>query len=106
MARTIVVSVLLAFGVLVMWVSALGVWRMRNVFDRLHYLGPAATIGPLSFGIAMVIQEWHKPEAFKGLGAMILLGVLSPLVTHAVALAARTRTFGAFAILAEEEPRK
>jgi len=105
-ARALIVDGLLGLGVAVMWFSAVGVLAMRNVFDRLHYLSPASTLGPLLIGLALVIQEGGKSEAFKGLFAMVLFMALSPLVTHAVALAARTRTFGAFVITAEEEPEE
>jgi multicomponent Na+:H+ antiporter subunit G len=104
--RAVIVDVLLVLGVAVMWMSALGVLAMRTVFDRLHYLGPASTLGPALFGLAMVVQEGGKSEGFKGLFGMLLFAVLSPLVTHAVALAARTRTFGAFTITPEEEPKR
>lgn len=106
MAREIIVDVLLVLGVAVMWMSSLGVLAMRTVYDRLHYLGPASTLGALLFGVAMAVQEGGKSEGLKGLFGMLLFAILSPLVTHAIALAARTRTFGRFTITPEEEPRK
>jgi multisubunit Na+/H+ antiporter MnhG subunit len=101
-----VVAVLLALGVLSTWLSALGVWRMRTVHDRLHYLGPASIVGALSFGLAFLIQEGLSAKGLEGFLAMALFAAVGPLVTHAVALAARTRTFEGFAIAPDEEAER
>lgn len=104
-ASQIVAVVFLGLGVLVMWLSSVGVWAMGTVFDRLHYLGPASTFGTLLLGVALVISTGASTDGWKGLFAMLLFAVVSPLSTHAIALAARTRTFGGFTILHDEEKR-
>ncbi|HEU5200609.1 MAG TPA: monovalent cation/H(+) antiporter subunit G [Ktedonobacterales bacterium] len=92
--QTIFADVLLALGVGIELLSCLGLLVMNNVFDRLHYVGPAATLGPIAIAGAVLLEEGISTAGLKAiLIAVVLVGV-GPIVTHATARAARVRQFG------------
>ena len=45
-ATSVGVACLLAFGVIVELACCVGVLVMHDAYDKLHYLGPAAIVGP------------------------------------------------------------
>jgi multicomponent Na+:H+ antiporter subunit G len=92
--QTIFADVLLALGVSIELLSCLGLLVMDTVFDRLHYVGPAATLGPIAIAGAVLLEEGISTAGLKAiLIAVVLVGV-GPVVTHATARAARVRRFG------------
>ena len=94
---------LLALGVLVVAMSCMGVLVMPTVYARLHYVGPAATLGVALIVAAVVVEEGLSPQGMKAILTGLVLGATSPVVTHATARAARIRTFGRWMVLPEEE---
>lgn len=90
-------AVLLTLGVGSELLCCLGVAIMQNVFDRLHYVSGASTVGPILIVVAVIVD--HRLDA-TGLKALLVLGfvlVSGPVITHAVARAARLKDFGAIA---------
>jgi multicomponent Na+:H+ antiporter subunit G len=96
------VVVLLTLGVVVELISCVGVLVMRNFYDRLHYVGPASTLGAFLIGAALVVQDALKQQGVKSIMVILLLVTISPVLTHATARAARIREFGRWVILQEE----
>ncbi len=90
----ILVAVLLILGVGIELVCCLGVLVMRGVYDRLHYTGPAS-FGAVLIAAAVVIREgvFSQIGAKAVLIAVVLL-VVSPVLVHATARAARLRERG------------
>lgn len=101
--QQIVVAILLTIGVAIQLACCLGVLVMTNVFDRLHYLAPATTLGSAAIVAAVLIQEGLGQPGIKALliGAM-LLGA-SPILAHATARAARRRAHGDWTVGPDEE---
>ncbi len=95
--------VLLVGAVSVEFACALGLWTIRDSFDRLHFLGPASTLGPLLVAAAIVLEESLSTSGVKALVAAILLLLTSPILTHATARAARVRQYGHWKALPYEE---
>ena len=93
---------LLAFGVVLVLISCVGLLVMRNFYDRLHYVGPASTLGAFFIGAALVVQNALKQQGVKSILVVLLLVIIGPVLTHATARAARTREFGRWVILEEE----
>src|SRR4029453_9416753 len=52
----VVVAVLLALGVAFVVLSCAGVVAMRDPFDRLHFTSPAATVAPILFTGAVLVE--------------------------------------------------
>ena len=86
-ATDIIVNVLLVFGVAVELVCCLGVLVMDGAYDKLHYLGPAAIVGPLAIAAAVVVRESFSQAGIKALLTAGLLIVASPVMSHATARA-------------------
>ncbi len=89
--REILAAVLLAVGVLIELLSAVGVLVMRNPFDRLHYLAPAMSLGPLAIAAAVLVAESDAQAKIKSVLIALVLLVTGPVLTHATARAAWTR---------------
>lgn len=90
----ILVVVLLILGVGIELVCCLGVLVMRGVYDRLHYTGPAS-FGAVLIAAAVVIREGVLSQiGAKAVLIAVVLLVVSPVLVHATARAARLRERG------------
>jgi multicomponent Na+:H+ antiporter subunit G len=91
----VIVWALLAVGVAALLVGVLGVLVAPNVYDRLHYTGPASIFGPTCLALAVVIDEGPLSQAgLKSMLVAVLLLALSPVLVHATARAAFVRERG------------
>jgi multicomponent Na+:H+ antiporter subunit G len=91
--RDVAVALLLVAGVVVELLCAIGIVVMRDVFDRLHYLGPASALGPLLIAAAVLVDSALSQPTVKAFLVAILLALTSPVLSHATARAARVRQF-------------
>ncbi len=87
--KAISIDILVAAGVLVTMLSVLGMWRMRDPYQRMHYISPPASLSPALFTIAIFLQDGLKPESFKALVTTFVLIGMNTVVTHAAARAFR-----------------
>ncbi len=90
-ASALTVAVLLALGVGVVLLSSLGLLLMRDVFDRLHFLGPAATLGPLAIAAAVLVEHSSAQAVLMVVLVAVVLIITAPVLTHATARAAHVR---------------
>jgi multicomponent Na+:H+ antiporter subunit G len=88
---SLVVGLLLGFGVAVELACCIGVLVMRDAYDKLHYLGPAAVLGPLAVALAIIVRESFSQAGVKALLTAGLLIVASPVLSHATARALHIR---------------
>jgi multicomponent Na+:H+ antiporter subunit G len=100
--RHVIEYVLLAAGVGIELLCAIGVLAMSNVYDRLHYVG-AASFGVLLVALAVTVRESFSLIADKALLAAVFLLVTSPVMAHVTARAARVREFGHWTVTEEEQ---
>jgi multicomponent Na+:H+ antiporter subunit G len=101
--RDMVTTVLL-FGVVAIELAcALALVVVKDSFDRLHFLGPATSLGPLLVVAALVIENALSTNGVKAILTGGLLLVTAPILTHATARAARVRQFGHWEPLPFEE---
>jgi multicomponent Na+:H+ antiporter subunit G len=101
--KEVVIVLLLLAAVGVELVCSLGLLVITDSFDRLHFLGPASTIGSLLVAAAIVVEESLSSNGIKALAAALLLLLTSPILTHATARAARVRQYGHWRALPYEE---
>jgi multisubunit Na+/H+ antiporter MnhG subunit len=87
--KTITIDVLLGAGVLITLLSVLGMWRMRDPYQRMHFISAPAALSPAFFTAAIFLQDGLKPEAFKALITTFVLIGMNTAVTHAAARAWR-----------------
>ncbi len=86
-ASSVAVAVLIAIGVAIELGCCLGVLVMDDAYDKLHYLGPAAIVGPLFVAAAVVVAEAFSQAGIKALLTAVLLIIASPVLSHATARA-------------------
>jgi len=79
----VVTVVLIVVGVAVELGCCVGVLVMRDAYDKLHYTGPAAILGPVAFAAAIVVQEGVSQAGVKAVLVAVLLIVANPVLTHA-----------------------
>lgn len=95
-AAELAAQVLLWAGVAAQLVCCVGVWWMRDVFDRLHYAAAATGVGPVLVGGSVVVSGGAGSvsgtvEAITAIAVVVLGG---PLCTHAIGRAARVMLHG------------
>jgi multisubunit Na+/H+ antiporter MnhG subunit len=66
---------------------------MRDVYDRLHYVGLAG-FGALLVGISILVRESWSLIGDKALATGALLVLLSPVMVQTTARSFRTRQLG------------
>jgi multisubunit Na+/H+ antiporter MnhG subunit len=89
----VIATTLLVGGVGLEVLAVLGVAAMRDVYDRLHYVGLAG-FGALLVGISILVRESWSLIGDKALATGTLLVLLSPVMVHATARSFRTRELG------------
>ncbi|HEY6693949.1 MAG TPA: monovalent cation/H(+) antiporter subunit G [Solirubrobacteraceae bacterium] len=98
-AGGVVVWALLAVGVAAQLAGVVGVVVASDVYDRLHFTGPASIFGPSCLALAIVIDEGPLSQAgLKSMLVALLLLALSPVLVHATARAAYVREHGVLAL--------
>jgi len=84
---------LLVLGVAIEIIAMIGVTAMRDVFDRLHYVGLAG-FGALLVGVSVVVREGFSLIGNKALMTGAFLALFGPVLVHATARSMRTRQLG------------
>jgi multicomponent Na+:H+ antiporter subunit G len=93
-ARHIIAGGLLVAGIGIELLCCLGALRARDVYDRLHYVGPATTLGASLICLAVLVNAGFHQAGDKALLLAAILAVCGPVLTHATARAARIRAAG------------
>lgn len=90
----VILDVLLATVVLLCWLGALGMWRMKEPTQALHYLSLPATGGAILLTVAVFLSQGNGQPAWKVLLITLILLASNSVVTHATARAFRVRELG------------
>jgi multisubunit Na+/H+ antiporter MnhG subunit len=90
----VAVIVLIAGGVLEL-LAVLGLVVMRNVYDRLHYVGLAG-FGAFLIGVAILVRETFSLIGDKALLVGVVLIVCGPVLVHATMRSFLTRELGSW----------
>ena len=95
MSKTqILIDVLLGIGVFSAVLSSLALLVMKDLYERLHYLSPPATVSIICFTAAVIADKHLSQARIKALLIMVVLLAMNAVLTHATARAARIRQFG------------
>jgi monovalent cation/proton antiporter MnhG/PhaG subunit len=89
--KALAVDVLLGLGVAAIVLSTLGVLVMRDALDRLHFTAPAATLAPVCFAAAVLVEEPLSSAGIKAVLVALVIVATTPVLSHATARAARIR---------------
>jgi len=101
--KVISIDLLVGAAVLITWLSVLGMLRMRDPYQRMHYMSVPASLGAGLITIAILLQDGLKPEFFKALVTTFVLIAMNSVVTHAAARAFRIAETKDWKPNAEEE---
>jgi len=93
-AHNIVITVLLSLVVLSCWIGSVGMWRMREPMQALHYLSLPACLGSVFLAAAVFVQTGSSQASWKTVIIVCILLAINSVVTHATARAFRTRDLG------------
>lgn len=90
----VLVDVLLGLTAVSCWIGALGMIRMRNAFQALHYLSYPALAGMTCLTLAVWIETGWTQATWKCLIIFAILTASNSVGTHAAARAFRAREKG------------
>jgi monovalent cation/proton antiporter MnhG/PhaG subunit len=93
-ARMVIEAILLLAVVLLCWLGVLGMWRMKEPMQALHYLSMPATAGAILMAIAIFVAQGPGQAAWKAVLIAVILLATNSVVTHATARAFRARELG------------
>jgi multisubunit Na+/H+ antiporter MnhG subunit len=79
--RILVATVLLIAGGAIELVAVLGLCALKDVYDRLHYVG-LASFGAFLIGVAIVFRESFSLIGDKALLVGVVLVVSGPVLVH------------------------
>lgn len=89
----IIESILLGIVVLSAWLGVIGMLRMREPTQSLHYLSLPA-VGAIALTIAVFVETGPTQASWKTVAICVLLLAVNSVVTHASARAFRGREIG------------
>ena len=87
-------ATLLSLVVLSCWLGSVGMWRMREPMQSLHYLSLPACLGSIFLAIAVFLRTGNSQASWKTVIICCVLLAINSVVTHATARAFRTRDLG------------
>ncbi|HVN94023.1 MAG TPA: monovalent cation/H(+) antiporter subunit G [Terracidiphilus sp.] len=87
-------NVLLILVVLFCWLGVLGMWRMKEPVQALHYLSLPATGAAVLLAFAILLSQGLSQVFWKVLLIAMILWAFNSVVTHATARAFRARQLG------------
>jgi monovalent cation/proton antiporter MnhG/PhaG subunit len=90
-AQQIAVAALLAAGAASTLFSAIGVLVVRDFYERIHYMAPAATLGVIAIAVAVIVEEGASIASVKAILIALVVLLLNPVLSHATARAGRIR---------------
>lgn len=91
MTGNLAVDLLLGFGVGAQLACCVGVLVARTVFDRLHFVAAATTVGPFLILAALLVREGLSTQGLESIAAVALLLLANPVLVHALARAGRAQ---------------
>jgi multisubunit Na+/H+ antiporter MnhG subunit len=92
--RPVLADVFLGLAAVIVLASAAGILVMRDVYQKLHYVTPAALLAPLLVGLAIGVQSGWSTNSAETWLALLFVAMAGPYLTHATIRAARIREKG------------
>lgn len=94
MARDVAAYVLLGLAVLVVAGAGLGILLMRDAYQKLHFVTPAALVAPVLVALALLVRSGLNENTGETCLALVFLVVAGPYLSHATMRAIRVREKG------------
>ena len=94
MIRQVFVDILLGLAVAVVLLSSLGLVVMGDVYQKLHFVTPAAIVAPALVFAAVFVKMGLSENTGETLVALVFIVIAGPYLSHATIRAARIRDQG------------
>jgi multisubunit Na+/H+ antiporter MnhG subunit len=94
MARDVCSDVLLGLAVAVVLGASLGVLLMRDAYQKLHFVTPAALVAPVLVALAVLVQTGLQGNTGETCLALFFMVIAGPYLSHATMRAIRVREKG------------
>jgi multicomponent Na+:H+ antiporter subunit G len=94
MAREVVCDTLLGLAVVIVAGASAGVLVMRDPYQKLHFVTPAALVAPALVALAIFVQAGLVENTGETLVALLFLVIGGPFLSHATIRAIRVRETG------------
>ncbi|MGH3150717.1 MAG: monovalent cation/H(+) antiporter subunit G [Streptosporangiaceae bacterium] len=94
MVRDACADVLLGLAVAVVFGASLGVLLMRDAYQKLHFVTPAALVAPVLVALAVLVQMGLYENTGETFLALFLMVIAGPYLSHATMRAIRVREKG------------
>jgi monovalent cation/proton antiporter MnhG/PhaG subunit len=92
--QDVVSDVLLGLAVITLLISSLGVAVMGDVYQKIHFVTPAALVAPALVALAVTVQEGYSENTTETWLAVFFVAIAGPVLSHATIRAARIRERG------------
>jgi multicomponent Na+:H+ antiporter subunit G len=92
--REILSDLFLGLAAAIVLASSAGVLVMRSVYDKLHFVTPAALVAPVLVTVAVLLRAGFSATTAETCLALLFMVVAGPFLTHATIRAARVREKG------------
>ncbi len=89
-----IVCALLALTALCCWAGVIGMLRMREPLQALHYLSLPASVGVVALAAAVWVEKGAGEDALKTALIAVILLAFNSVTTHATGRAFRMRQLG------------
>ena len=94
MIRNIVTDVFLGLAVVIVLASAVGVLVMGDVYQKIHFVTPAAVVAPVLVTLAVFVHAGFSATTTETLVVLLFMVIAGPFLSHATMRAARIREKG------------
>jgi len=102
--REVCADVLLGLAVAIVLGASLGVLLMRDAYQKLHFVTPAALVAPVLVALAVLIQAGLVENSGETCLALAIMVIAGPYLSHATMRAIRVREQGDWRHSREREP--
>ena len=92
--KDIAADVLLGAAVLIVAGASVGVLVMRDAYQKLHFVTPAALVAPFLVALAVLVQMGWDENSGETCLALFFLVIAGPYLSHATMRAIRVRETG------------
>jgi len=92
--KDIISDILLGLAVLIVAGASVGVLVMRDAYQKLHFVTPAALVAPALVALAVLVQVGVYQNAGESFLALLFLVIAGPYLSHATIRAIRVREKG------------
>jgi multisubunit Na+/H+ antiporter MnhG subunit len=93
-AQDIISDILLGLAVVVVLGASVGVLVMRDAYQKLHFVTPAALVAPVLVALAVLAQVGVYENTGETFLALLFMIIAGPFLSHATIRAIRIREKG------------